>query len=140
MKIILYTPEQLDATVTAGSATFTSQGQWVSKMRSTFAGMVGRNPQIYRSFGPFWWPLKRMMVEAGDLDASLPDPDVEEQVSTGSAARNIAAAFMYHDRATDDMTATNTWHTVDTDEGDTIEYLVIDDEMEGRSALSASLS
>lgn len=140
VKIAVFTPDQLSALIAEGSAGFASRGQWINKMRASFAGVVNRRPLAYRSFGPYWWPLKRLLIEGGELQAELPAPDLEAEVSLGDAALNIAAAFAYQDAATDNLTAMNTTHTVDTEDGDTRDYVVIDDEMEGRAALAASLS
>lgn len=134
MKIKLYDSADLEKIVAKGAKGFPDRSAWAGRMVAAFAGVVRRSPLAYRSFGPFWWPLKAMMVSAGELAASAPDPDLVAQVTTGSAALDVAAAWAQHEAHSSQMLAGSAF-TVDTEDGDTMEYLLIDKEMEAMAAL-----
>lgn len=129
-RIKLYETGDLEKVAKAGSKSFGTRDMWVDKMLSSFASVVGRRPAVYRSFGPFWWPLKALMVSAGEFDGEMPDPDLVAQVTTGDAALDVAAAWSHHERYSSQLLAGNTF-TVDAENGDTIEYSLCDDDMEG---------
>lgn len=134
MKIKLYEATDLERVVAEGRKSFPDEAAWVSKMLSSFAGIVNRRPLTYRTFGPFWWPLKALMIEAGELNASEPDPALVDQATAGSPALDVAAAWSMHETCSSQMLAGNTF-TVDTESGDTVEYRLYDEEMERRVLL-----
>jgi len=129
MKLSIYAPEQLAPIITEGASGYASQSQWVGHMLSSFAEIVKRRPVAYRAFGPFWWPIKAMMVKSGVLAAESPDPDLVAQATMG-AALDVAAAWAFQEQAHESMTAMNNTFAVDTEDGDTVDYLLMDDEME----------
>lgn len=136
MKIVIYTNDQLLPIVAEGSAGYASKSQWVSSMLSSFADTVKKRPIAYRAFGPFWWQIKAMMVKSGHLNAEAPDVDMVAQATTGDAALDVAAAWAHQEQAHGNMTAMSSTFTVDTEDGDTVDYLLLDDEME---ALASSM-
>ena len=135
-KIKLFEPSDLEKVVSDGAKQFATQSTWVNKMVSSFASIVRRRPLAYRSFGPFWWPLKAMMIKSGEMQGEAPDPELIAQVTTGNPALDIAAAWSQHEAYSSQLLAGSTF-TVDTESGDTVQYLLCDDEMEGRAALKA---
>lgn len=135
-KIVLFAASDLEVVVTEGSKGFVSKQQWVTKMLSSFAGQVRARPLAYRSFGPFWWPLKRLMIEAGEFPGALPDADEVSRISLGRADLDVAAAFAYSEFAMENQIEMSTTITVDTDDGDTIDYLLNDDELESTATMA----
>ena len=133
-KIKLYDADDLEKVVAEGAKPFATQSTWVSKLVSSFASIVRRRPLAYRSFGPFWWPLKAMMIKSGEMEGADPDPELVGQATTGNPALDIAAAWSMHETYSSQLLAGNTF-TVDTESGDTVQYLLYDDEMEERSYL-----
>lgn len=133
-KIKLFDQADLEKVVAEGSRPFATQSTWVNKMVSSFASIVRRRPLAYRSFGPFWWPLKAMMIKSGEMQGEAPDPELVAQVTTGNPALDIAAAWSQHEAYSSQLLAGNTF-TVNTESGDTVEYWLYDDEMEERSSL-----
>ena len=136
-KVVLYTPESLAEAITEGSKGFVNQQQWVTKMLGSFAAMVRRRPMAYRAFGPFWWPIKRLMIEAGEFHGELPDHAEVESITFGSAALDVAAAWAYSEYAIDNQIEGNNLITVDDSDGDTYDYHLNDEEMESMSAMAA---
>ena len=134
-KIVLFTPESLAPAIAEGSKGFINEQQWVSKMLGSFAATVRRRPLSYRAYGPFWWPIKRLMIEAGELKGELPDPAELERVTMGSPALDVAAAWAYSEFSTANQTDNSQTITVDTEDGDTTDYFLNDEEMEGLAAL-----
>lgn len=135
-KIKLFEPSDLEKVVAEGVKPFATQSTWVNKMVSSFASIVGRRPMAYRSFGPFWWPLKAMMIKSGEMQGEAPDPELVAQVTTGNPALDVAAAWSMHENYSSQLLSGSTF-TVDTESGDTVQYLLCDDEMEERAALKA---
>lgn len=135
-KIRLYDPADLEKVVAKGCKSFPDEAAWVRKLLASFAGIVKRRPQAYRSFGPFWWPLKAMMIKAGELSGCEPDAELVAQATMGRPALDVAAAWSMHETYSSQMLAGSTF-TVDTESGDTIEYLLVDDEMKAIAALRA---
>ena len=131
VKIKLFDQADLEKVVAEGSRPFATQSTWVSTLVGSFASIVRRRPLAYRSFGPFWWPLKVMMIKSGEMQGADPDPELIAQVTMGSPALDIAAAWSQHETYSSQLLAGNTF-TVDTESGDTVQYLLYDDEMEER--------
>lgn len=128
-KIKLYEAADLEKVIAKGRKSSPDEAAWVRKLLGSFAGIVKRRPAAYRSFGPYWWPLKALMIKAGELDASEVDPDLVAQVTMGSPALDVSAAWSQHETYSRQMMAGNTF-TVDTESGDTVEYRLFDDAME----------
>lgn len=135
MRIKIYETADLEEIVAKGAKKFPSRSAWADKLVSSFSGVIRRRPEAYRSFGPFWWPLKAMIAKAGELAVSAPPPDLVAQISTSDAALDVAAAWAQHEVYSSQMLAGSTF-TVDTEDGDTIEYLLLDEEMETMAAFS----
>lgn len=135
-KIVLFATSDLEPVVEEGSKGFVSKQQWVTKMLGSFAGQVRARPLAYRSFGPFWWPLKRLMIEAGEFPGTLPDADEVARISFGRADLDVAAAFAYSEYASANQIEMSTTITVDTEDGDTIDYLLNDDELESTATMA----
>lgn len=135
-RIRLYEQADLNKVVAEGAKGFTNKSVWINKMVSSFAGIVRRRPVAYRNFGPFWWPLKAMMIKSGEMEGAAPDPDAVAQATTGSPEGDIAAAWLMQEYRAQNLLTGNTF-TVDTVGGDTVEYLLQDDEMEERAVARA---
>lgn len=128
-KIVTYSVEDLERVVKNASAG-RSREAWLSDMRAKIVKMLKDRPATYRTFGPWWWPLKAQLTERGDWIGSV-DPDDVAQVTTGSQSWDMAAAVAYHGESIDALRDGNTFQ-MDTADGDTIDYVLFDQEMEGR--------
>jgi hypothetical protein len=129
-KIIIYTVPELQAIV-KGAARSNPAG-WAEDLRSKVAKMIADRPGVYRTFGPWWWPLKAQLIDAGLL-VGEPNPVKAEAISTGQKMLDLAGAVAYHGYCVDNMIESNTF-TVGTESGDTLDYVLDDPEFDERIA------
>ena len=92
-----------------------------------------------RGFGPFWWILKKEMLDAGiaDFGDSL-DAEWVERIDYGDPVLNILSAYAYAEYAEEYGLLYSSGHTVefigDDDEVINDDYVLADDFMELRAA------
>jgi hypothetical protein len=128
-KITVFTEQDL-IPIIEEAASDCDEEQWADRFLAGAAGLLKRNPVMYRSFGPFWWALKKYFQDS-ELNSGEPvDDELFDQVTMGSKTLDIAAAYAYHDWSTSNMSTTNTVHIVQSSDGEDVEYQVIDDEFE----------
>jgi hypothetical protein len=109
---------------------------WAEKYLSTLVGHLTRNPGHYRSFGPYWWLVKRALIESGNLEMGEEyDADVADALDYGDTPTNLAAAFLYQDQQESMGALFETQHIMD-GVGDSIDYWIDDSDMELRYAAS----
>jgi hypothetical protein len=131
MKIVTYTPDQFEAMRAEQQKANADSAAWLAGLLKTVADALRRNPGMYRTFGPWWWPLKGQLVAAGMLWGEEPPPSKVEDVTTGSAVDDMLAAIAYHGFNVEQMVATDRF-TVGTDDGDTVDYVLADPDMDDR--------
>jgi hypothetical protein len=130
-KLAIFTEDQLQPAIAEGSSGYATQSQWIDAFLSNAAALVKANPSAYHAFGPFWWPLKAMMQQAGYLGGEPVDPQLVEQVTMGSPALDVAAAWAYQEwQIQSQASETENTFTVETVDGDTLDFVVVDEEME----------
>jgi hypothetical protein len=110
---------------------------WATRFLAGAASLLKRNPVMYRSFGPFWWPLKKYLQDSGLNSGEPVDDELFDQVTMGSKSLDIAAAYAYHDWSTSNMSIKDTVHIVQSSDGEDVEYQVIDDEFEALITLGS---
>jgi hypothetical protein len=130
MKLAIYTPEQLATVIAEGTQGFANNNQWINSLLNGIATLVKRSPIAYRSFGPFWWPVKKMLLNAELLNGEEVDQALIDQVSMGSAELDLAAAFSFQEWTNDNQLASNNVFSVTTEDGGSDDYTLIDEEME----------
>jgi hypothetical protein len=126
-KIITFTNEQLDQLL-LDAVGLRSRAEWRATIYRQVAAILKQRPRAYRTFGPWWWPLKAQLVAAGALEGEV-DPDLSAPVTTGNADRDLVGALAYHGWNVDNMVGGNTFQ-VETAAGDTVDYLLVDPEFE----------
>lgn len=126
-KIITCRRSDLEAMVKAATGG-KDAATWIAETLAKIAGMVKVRPAVYRSFGPWWWPVKAQLV-AGGLMTGLGDVALVEAITTGDAATDLVAALAFHGFSIDEQRDSNVF-SVDTESGDLVDYLLDDDEME----------
>lgn len=127
MKIKIYTDEQLQQTIARATEKQTRE-QWMAKALKGIARMVQAKPIEYRTFGAWWWAIKKQLVDA-DLLTGTVKPEKFDAITTGDVEKDMAGALAYHEFTSDSMSYPNHF-TFDTEDGDTIDYVLFDDEME----------
>jgi len=128
-KVTVFTEQALIPIIEEGSSD-SDEEQWAAGFLAGAAGLLKRNPVMYRSFGPFWWPLKKYLQDGGLNGGEPVEDELFDQVTMGSKSLDIAAAYAYHDWTTSNMNITNTVHIAQSSDGEDVEYQVIDDEFE----------
>lgn len=93
----------------------------------------------YLTLGPYWWPIKRLMIKRG---AELTDPTEDQinEVTLGCEYLDIAAGLITHFSQQGAASFSGVF-TVTTEHGDVVEYPLSDPEWEiYRSNMTASQS
>lgn len=75
-------------------------GRSEAQFATDFLSGVGRcllpEPRYYRSFGPWWWALKIMLVESGNSSAGDQiDEDIADTYQYDRPALTAVAAYLY---------------------------------------------
>jgi len=135
-KITVFTEQDLIPIIEEATSDCDEE-QWADRFLAGAAGLLKRNPVMYRSFGPFWWPLKKYLQDGGLNSGEPIDDELFDQVTMGSKSLDIAAAYAYHDWSTSNMSTTNSVHIVQSSDGENAEYQVIDDEFEALIAFGS---
>jgi hypothetical protein len=135
MKIKAFSPDQLRGLIEEATVD-QSEDQWHESFLSGVAGLIAKSPIAYRSFGPFWWAVKKYLQDEGLLNGEPVNAELFEQVTMGDKTLDLAAAFAFHDSTSKSLTATETTHTVSDENGESLEYQVIDEELEARIAFA----
>lgn len=116
-----------------------SEQEWQTKILGTLAGFIRKDPKRYRAYGPYWWVLKRAMLNNGIADfGDTVDAEWFEKADYGNDAYNILAAHQYSEYAAENGLMYSNEHNVsfkvvDEDMGeyeDTRTYSLVDDEVE----------
>ncbi|MGP9633769.1 hypothetical protein ACT3R7_11950 [Halomonas sp. AOP43-A1-21] len=118
--------EQLISTESGG-------GDFVAAYLRGIASTLSRHPAQYRGFGPYWWPLKALLIEAGytQFGTEIDDDDALSDLTYSTPRLTIAAAYTFAEHAFSTGLLTSPSHTVDYDDGETGTYYVGDEELEG---------
>jgi hypothetical protein len=135
MKIKAFTPDQLRGLIEEATID-QSEKEWHQALLSGIAGLIDKSPIAYRSFGPFWWAVKKYLQDDGLIRGEPVDLELFDQVTMGDKTLDLAAAFAFHDSTSKSFTATETAHTVSDENGESLEYQVIDEEFEARIAFA----
>jgi len=127
-KILIYSQAEL------ADALFVALGnrkaaEWRATMLKSVATVVRGRPATYRTFGPWWWPLKAQLVAAGYLPPTEVDDGMVAAITTGNADRDLIGAVMYHGYNVDNL-RNGAVFQVNTVTGDTIDYVLNDPDFE----------
>ncbi|NDY89709.1 hypothetical protein [Ideonella livida] len=129
-KIVIYKSADIARVVSDATASQT-EAQWRERLLGAVAKAINADRRAYLNYGPYWWPVKGQLVAAGLLPwASAPDPDLVAQVTLGGDSLDLAAGVTYQGFNIDSMRTGQSTFSVDTDDGDTIDYVLYDEEAE----------
>jgi len=128
------TPFFIEATANQTAA------EWETKMLSGIAGILRKQPLRYRTYGPYWWLVKAILIDHGITDfGGHIDQEWFDALDYGDPVYNLLAAWAYEDtRFMPGQMAENPYHALETEDGDSIDYTSGDEEMEIR-ALSKNI-
>lgn len=127
-RIVIYSAADLAAVATATIAAGPREA-WRARLLDELAKMLRARPGIYRTFGPYWWPVKQQLIDAGKIVGEV-KPEALAAITSGDNDLDLVGALLYHGYNVDEMRTGTTTFTVDTADGDTIDYVLDDPEAE----------
>lgn len=128
-KIVKYNPLELSKIVeeTHKEVGFDFAENYLKNLAS---GLIER-PDMYLSFGPYWWLLKNELIKIGVNDfGDDSDAEVVEMLEYESRDLNCAACFAAQSLAFDSYSTHTNDKTVIGDDGEPFIYRLADDDME----------
>lgn len=126
----IWKPEEQD--LRAGIAEAGALSGWEVLYVNRLAAVILKDPLRYRNFGPYWWALKRAMIDQGILEFG-DEIDLEsfEAIDYGSTELNVAAAYAYEDaRHSGNLNIYDDTHILQGDNGEVVEYVISDSGVE----------
>lgn len=129
MKIARFDEAELQALIDAEAG----DGDFVAAYLDGVASTLGRHPEQYRGFGPYWWPLKRLLIAAGhaQFGDEIDDEDTAEALTYPSPALTVAAAYAFAEHAMSVGMHMSPAHVVELADGEQATYWIGDEAVEG---------
>ncbi|MAD44702.1 MAG: hypothetical protein CMH98_06830 [Oceanospirillaceae bacterium] len=109
-----------------------SVSEYIDKYTDTLKTLLQDNPRQYRSYGPWWWVIKQALISQDK--AFFPekvDAETLEQLQYDKTEYGLVAAFLYADPIIGSGADYNQSHVLEDTNGNSIEYVIADDDMEG---------
>jgi len=105
--------------------------QWSKRIVSAAIEHLKENPDQYRNYGPYWWTIKKAMIDSGfGLFGSDYDMEMVEAVSQGEdQAFAIFISMVYYDYSMENMFVGQSSHMIAVD-GEDREYIIADNDVE----------
>jgi hypothetical protein len=110
---------------------------WVDIYLKNLKILLSKNPLRYRTYGPYWWLLKKAMVDHDiyTFGTSI-DKEWLDRLDYGNEAINIISAHAYEDARVDmGMNVLDSSHLLEDLDGEPYEYLSDDSEMEIKAVI-----
>lgn len=133
----IYTPSEQDLQpLYAEAMANQTVDQWIAKLLKGIKSILERDPARYRAYGPYWWLVKKAFVDRDDFTfgESL-DAEWVEAMDYGKPELNLLAAWAYEDVQISRGLTYESIHTLEDGEGEAVEFLSADEDMEIRGAL-----
>jgi hypothetical protein len=104
-----------------------TEAEFVQRFAANVGKILKRKPQNYRYFGPYWWPLKKIMIEqeVPGIDDFI-DQEWLERADFGDKALNCVAAWAMQETRMEQMEMPANSVLLEDDEGNFEECVVID--------------
>lgn len=95
------------------------------------AAQIGQRPAMYRSFGAYWWLLKRELIASGvrSFGTSV-DAETADALDYGDRDLNLAACYVAQMHVLDTATVYGHRHAVELEDGSIVEFTLDDEEVE----------
>lgn len=108
-------------------------GDFVAAYLKSAADTLARQPAHYRGYGPYWWPLKRLLINAGytQFGRDIDDDAAADALTYPTDALTAAAAYAFAEHAFSQGTHQSPAHVVTDTEGEQLTYYIGDETMEG---------
>ncbi len=122
-----------EATIEAGQ----TEEVWIERLLGSLDSILAANPLRYRSYGPFWWHLKKALMDRGQRSgtgifsrATFIDLDWLQAIDYGELKWNLLAAWAYGEGRLQSGLIYDPEHVLTDDGGEPVEYISADEEME----------
>ena len=104
---------------------------FVSRFLKGTAEILQREPRQYLSYGPYWWPLKRLLISAGysSFGTEVLD-DFADTMSYEKDELTIVACWAYSTTLLENGSIYSAFHVIPTKDGEGFDYELGDDEFE----------
>lgn len=98
----LYLPDDLAPVVGEAMKSYDDTDEYIRTFAAGVAKIVGKRPESYRLYGPYWWGLKKIILGLGlsGFDDFL-DAEWLEKTDFGRPELNCAAAFAFQEALLD---------------------------------------
>lgn len=107
-------------------------GELAAQYVQQLAALLERDPRQYRGYGPYWWPLKAMLIVGGK--APFVGLDLErgtvEHYTHSTADMTVCAAWAYQQDQIAGGHLYTADHPLELEDGDTYNYQLYDPNME----------
>ena len=134
----IYKPSENDLQPLLDQATANQPvDQWIEKFLANLKTILLKSPLRYRTYGPYWWPLKKLFIDRDDLSfGDFIDLEWLLTMDLGKPEFNILAAFAYEEVRMAKNFVDDPFHVMETtDGGDAVEFASSDPEMEMMAVL-----
>ena len=124
-----------------GLKPYQTEENYLTTMIDLIANILKKDPEQYRAYGPFWWCVKRLLLNQGyAYFGKFIDAEWFEKTTYNNDLWDLLAAYAYYDYAIAYGLNYSTSHQLaykiidedSFDEYEEFEYQLIDDDMEGR--------
>lgn len=108
-----------------------SEETWRERLAAGIVRVLQKDPLQYRCYGPYWWLVKACLLEQGIARfGTTIDAEWHEKLDYGDPTTNLLAAFAYYSYAFDQGLIRSSGHSVVLEDGEGMEYVLVDEEME----------
>lgn len=106
---------------------------FVAKFLANAAKLINKTPKYYRYFGPYWWPLKKLMLDAniGGIDDFI-DAEWLEKAWLDSPELICVAAFCFQETLLQNKSMASNSYLLEDSEGNAIEFVLYDNFLEAK--------
>jgi len=128
-KYVVFTEAELKPIIEEATQEQT-EAQWHDEFLVGVSALVIKNPVLYHSFGPFWWPLKKYIQDSGMIEGEPVNQALVDQITMGNKTLDLAAAYAFHNITTKNLTSDYHARIVQDENGDDMLVQTVDDELE----------
>jgi len=129
---IIPTAEDMTPLMEEALADGRTEEEFISAFTGGLLATLKADPRQYRSYGPYWWPLKSMLIDAGyaGVFGSELEQGTLQHYTLDSQAMTLAAAWAYQQYQIGEGKLRTSSHQLEMEDGETYEYELADTEME----------
>ena len=113
-----------------------TEEEWFKKILSSIAGILRKAPLRYRGYGPYWWLVKKSLIDHGytEFGGHL-DQEWLESLECGDPVYDLLCAWWYEEmRFGVGQMIMDPFHSLVGADGEPFEYASGDEEMETKAA------